>query len=301
MSMDKIKLDNICKICPRECGVDRAISKGYCGETDKIRLGKVMLHMFEEPCISGIKGSGAVFFSGCSLRCRYCQNYEIVGGGKGKEVSILRLAEIFLELQQKGAHNINLVNPTHFVPWIAEALAIVKTKLNIPVVYNTGGYDSIASLRLLDGLVDIYLPDLKYYDTVRSLKYSNAKNYFQVASAAIKYMFDSVGSIKLNDNGIMNSGVIIRHLVLPKGHKDSMEIVQWIGDNFRRNEVFLSLMSQYTPYMINDEYPELNRKIYSYEYNKVAELAEILEIQGFMQDKKSAEQQYTPKFDFLGV
>lgn len=292
---------NNCEICPHKCGVHRNKMQGLCGEGNNPRLALASLHFGEEPCISGDNGSGAVFFSGCSLSCCYCQNFEISQLGKGKEVSINRLADIFLKLQEQGANNINLVNPTHFAPAIAEALSIAKTKLEIPVIYNSSGYERIESLKLFDGLIDIYLPDLKYFDDHRALKYSKVDNYFQIASEAIKYMFESVGKIQLDSKGVLQKGLIIRHLILPKGHNDSLAILQWIADNFPLSDILVSIMSQYTPNGKNCDYLELNRKIYSYEYNKVIELADKLSIQGFMQGLSSAKYKYTPTFDFTGI
>lgn len=294
----------ICNKCPRQCGVDRAVTVGYCGEGDTIRLGKAMLHHFEEPCISGERGSGAIFFSGCALRCRYCQNYKLVGSGKragtGKAVTRERLGEIMLELQAAGAHNINLVNPTHFASDIAEVLKAVKPQLTIPVVYNCGGYESLETVASLKGLVDIWLPDLKYINPDLAERYSNAPDYFERASQAIPAMVEQVGLPRFDDDGMMIGGVIIRHLVLPKAHQDAIAIIEWIDTNLK-DKVLCSVMSQYTPYRKDDTYPQLNRRVYTYEYHKVVECADALSLHGFMQERTSAKEEYTPDFDLSGV
>lgn len=288
-----------CTLCPRSCKVNRITDRGYCGETNEIRLGKAMLHQFEEPPISGTNGSGAIFFSGCSLKCCYCQNSDISTYGIGKAVTPERLADIMLELQQNGAHNINLVTASHFAPAIADVLKKIKHKLSIPVVYNCGGYETVETLKLFENLVDIYIPDLKYKSEQLATDYSNAPNYFAVAAKAITYMQAQVGVPQIED-GLMKKGVIIRHLILPKSHKDSIELVDWIADTFAPNQVLVSLMSQYTPYK-QSIYPSLNRRIYSYEYNKVLEHLQDRGLQGFMQQRSSATSEYTPVFDFNGV
>ncbi|MEG1028069.1 MAG: radical SAM protein, partial [Oscillospiraceae bacterium] len=220
-------MDNYCKICPRKCPSRK--DKSYCGCFGKLKIARAALHFWEEPCISGHRGSGTVFFSGCNLKCVFCQNHQISLENYGKEISVERLAEIFLELQQQGAENINLVNPTHYIDEIISALDIVKDKLNIPVVYNSSGYELVSSLEKLKGYIDIYLPDLKYMDNDRALKYSNAGNYVEYATSAIKYMYKQVGNIQLDDRGMLKKGVIIRHLILPKGHNDSIKVLEWIA------------------------------------------------------------------------
>ena len=290
-----------CTLCPRQCGIDRYNRTGFCGEKAVIRAAKAYLHMWEEPCISGTNGSGTVFFSGCCLKCKFCQNYKISCEGQGKEISIDRLAEIFLELQEKGAHNINLVSPTQFVPQIIEALDLCSGKLNIPIVYNTGGYERVETLKILEGYVDIYLPDFKYYDNELAKKYSSAENYFEVVTAALKEMYRQVGRYKLDENGIMQSGLVIRHLTLPTHRHDSVKVLEWIAENLPKDEILISLMSQYTPFYRSDEFKELSRRISTFEYNFVLDKAQELGLDGFMQEKSSAKEEYTPDFDFVGI
>ncbi len=290
-----------CELCPRKCGVDRYTSKGFCGCGKTVRVAKAYLHMWEEPCISGTNGSGTVFFSGCCLQCRFCQNYKISCEGFGKEITVERLSEIFLELQEKGAHNINLVSPTQFVPQIIEALDLCKGRLTIPVVYNTGGYERVETLKMLDGYVDIYLPDFKYYDNELAMKYSSVENYFEVVTEALKEMYRQVGAYRIDENGIMQKGLVIRHLTLPTHRHDSVKVLEWIAANLPKEEFLISLMSQYTPFYRSNEYKELSRRISTFEYNFVLDKAQELGLQGFMQKKSSAKEEYTPEFDFSGV
>lgn len=290
-----------CTLCPRKCGVDRTISTGYCGCKDKLKLALCDLHYWEEPCISGTSGSGAVFFSGCQLKCCFCQNKKISAENFGKEITVQRLAEIFLELQNKKANNINLISGTQYIPYITKALDIVKGKLHIPVIYNSSGYESISALKLLEGYIDVYLPDFKYFNNDISLKYSKANDYFEVASKAIKEMFRQTGKISFYSNGIIKKGVIIRHLVLPNNRNDSIKIINWIAENFKSDEIYLSLMSQYTPYFHNKDYPELNRKVSTFEYNKVLEVVQDCGIKGYLQEKTSAKEEYTPDFNLKGL
>lgn len=295
-----MQIDN-CTLCPRECHANRTISNGFCGGGGNIKLALASLHKWEEPCISGEKGSGAVFFSGCPLKCCFCQNYNISFDNYGKEITTTRLAEIFLELQDSDAHNINLVNPTHYVPFIIEALDMIKDKLNIPVIYNCGGYEKIETLKLLEGYIDVYLPDLKYFDKNRSKRYSGAENYFEMASKAIKYMYNQVGKLIIDENNIIKKGVIIRHLVMPKGYKDSIEIIKWINQNLPKEDILISLMSQYTPFYKSKDYQEINRRLFSFEYHKVLDCVNELGLKGYMQEKSSAKEEYTPKFDLTGI
>ena len=290
-----------CTLCPRQCGIDRYSKAGFCGEKTLIRAAKAYLHMWEEPCISGTNGSGTVFFSGCCLKCRFCQNYKISCEGHGKEITVQRLAEIFLELQEKGAHNINLVSPTQFVPQIIEALDLCKGKLNIPIVYNTGGYERVETLQMLEGYVDIYLPDFKYYDNELAKKYSSTENYFEVVTEALKEMYRQVGRYRLDENGIMQSGLVIRHLTLPTHRHDSVKVLEWIAENLPKDEILISLMSQYTPFYRSNEFKELSRRISTFEYNFVLDKAQELGLDGFMQEKSSAKEEYTPDFDFVGI
>lgn len=291
-----------CRLCPRNCKVNRKERTGFCGEKDGIRCARAALHHWEEPCISGTRGSGAVFFSGCSLKCCYCQNYQISQEGLGKEISPEKLARIFLDLQEQGAHNINLVTGTHFLPGILTALDLARPKLSIPVVYNCGGYEKPEVIRLLDGYVDIYLPDLKYFDPELSARYSGARDYFAQASQAVSAMISQTGSPVFDEDGIMQKGVIIRHMVLPGSRKDSISILNWIREHLPEEGFLLSLLSQYTPFYKSCEYPQINRRLTTYEYDKVLEEAISLGLtKGFMQEKSSAKEEYTPPFDLEGL
>ncbi len=286
-----------CNICPRNCNADRKNGKaGFCLCGDKIKIAKTMLHHWEEPVISGTKGSGAIFFSGCSLKCVFCQNREISRQPKGKEVSPRELADIMLDLQEKGAHNINLVTPTHFADLIIEALDIAKPKLKIPVVYNTSGYEKVETLKMLDGYIDVYLPDFKYYSSEISGKYSKAHDYFEVASKALLEMHRQVGKVVLDESGIMQKGMIVRHLVLPTCRKDSIRVLEELERLLPKDDIKLSLMSQYTPEFAPVDYPELSRKVTTFEYNSVLDKALELGFDGFFQEKDSATKIYTPEF-----
>ena len=242
-----------------------------------------------------------MFFSGCPLKCCFCQNYKISAENYGKEITVQHLAEIFLNLQEQNAHNINLVSPTQYVPWIILALDLVKPQLKIPVVYNSGGYESIETLRSLRDYIDIYLPDLKYMDQEISKKYSNADDYFEVAAAAITEMYNQVGGVSFDDDGILKKGMIIRHLTLPNNRVDSIRIMEWISGTFPKNDILISLMSQYTPFYHSNYYKEINRKISTFEYNSVVDKAVSLGLDGFMQEKSSAKEEYTPEFNLEGI
>ena len=295
---------NRCRLCPRMCGADRKNGeRGFCGETSEIRAARAALHMWEEPCISGTRGSGTVFFTGCVLRCAYCQNGNIACGNTGKVISIDRLAEIFIELQERGAHNINLVTPTHFVPQIREAIIKAKEKgLMLPIVYNTGSYENVETLRMLDGLVDIYLPDLKYYSSELSKKYSEAHNYFEVATAAIAEMVRQVGTPEFDDEGIMTKGVIVRHLLLPGCIEDSKRIIKYLYDTYG-DDIYVSIMNQYTPMKgIEVRYPELANKVSYSEYDRLTDYAIDIGIEnGFIQEGDTAEESFIPDFDMEGI
>lgn len=292
-------MNNKCTLCPRNCGRDRTKEKGFCGADDKIRIARVGLHEWEEPCISYGKGSGTVFFSGCSLKCVFCQNHEISSGLRGRDITASELPDIFLRVRDMGAVNLNLVNPTHYSLDIAKALEKVKDKLGIPVVWNTGGYEKTETLKTLSGLVDIYLPDIKYHSSEYSLKYSAAKDYFDVTFSAIEEMFRQTGYPKFDSEGHMKSGVLIRHLVLPGMYRDSMEILDKLSEKYDTSGLYISIMRQYFPTYKAYEYPEISRKLTTLEYDKVIKHAENLGItNGYTQEKSSAREEYVPDFDF---
>lgn len=259
-----------------------------------MRICRAALHEWEEPCISGERGSGTVFFSGCPLHCVFCQNKEISGGGVGREVSVNELSRIFLDLQEQGAHNINLVTPTHYIPQIAEALSLVKDKLGIPVVYNTGGYERVESLQMLKGLVDIYLPDFKYYDSALSARLSGAPDYREVATDAIREMIDQVGEPRF-DGDMLRRGVIVRHLVLPGKRADSIRCMEHLHENFGNKNILISLMSQYTPIVGVPE--DLSRHVTTFEYDSVCKKAVELGFEGYFQERTSAKDTYIPDWD----
>lgn len=291
-----------CTLCPRECGADRTLGPGRCGAASLPRLARAALHRWEEPCVSGgdpRRGSGTVFFSGCPLGCRFCQNHSISHENFGKEVSVSRLSEIFLELEEQGAWNINLVSATQYIPQVIETLEVVKGRLNIPVVWNTGGYEKAESLRLLEGYVDIYLPDLKFYDPILSGLCADAPDYFSVASAAILEMFRQVGPVQTDEDGMLRRGMMVRHLVLPGQRKDSERLLRWLAGAVPTEEILLSLMSQYTPYRPLEK--PFNRRVASFEYNWVRDIAEELGFSGYGQERTSAKEEYTPPFDLTGV
>lgn len=297
-------MDN-CNLCPRKCNINRSDGKkGFCGVSDNIKIARAALHMWEEPCISGEEGSGAVFFSGCNLGCVYCQNYEISRGFTGKEVSADVLSDIFLKLASEGANNINLVTPSHYALHIREAIDKARRNgLSIPIVYNTGSYENVETLKLLEGYIDVYLPDCKYYSDDRAIKYSKAPNYFETAINAIDEMMRQVGEPLFNERGIMTKGVIIRHMTLPSGTMDSKEIIKRLYDRYG-DKVYLSLMSQYTPMKQIDgnKYPELVRKITKREYEKIIDYAISLGIENaFIQEGDVAEESFIPEFDLTGV
>lgn len=296
-----------CRLCPRSCGVDRHRNTGFCGANAELTAARAALHLWEEPCISGVNGSGTVFFSGCTLRCCFCQNFTISQELHGKTISSQKLADIFMNLQDQGAHNINLVTATHYLPWILPALDQVKCRLHIPVVYNCGGYERVETVKALKDYVNIWLPDLKYFSSGLSARYSRAADYFEVASKAIQQMIAQTGTPEFETFGpeeipLMKRGVIIRHMVLPGQKEDSIRLLHWIADTLPKGQYYISLMSQYTPFYKSHEYKELNRRITSYEYQKVIDAALDLGLmQGFMQEKSSAKEEYTPPFDLEGI
>ena len=285
-----------CNLCPRGCGVERSLTKGVCGVGDKIRVAKAMLHMWEEPCISGERGSGAIFFSGCPLGCVYCQNREISHEHYGNELSTSDLAKMMLDLQAKGAHNINLVSPTQFSDRIREAIDIARSELKIPIVYNTGGYELASEIEKMSGYVDIFLTDMKYFSSEASAKYSRASDYFEHASEALKSMLKIAPECVFDSNGLMKKGVIVRHLVLPSLRADSIRVLDEVAKLTDISKIRLSLMSQYTPEFCPDAYREIKRKITTFEYQKVVEHALSLGYEGYIQEKDSASASYTPKF-----
>ncbi len=290
---------NNCMLCPHECGINRLKgNKGRCKCDDKLKIALASLHMFEEPCISGKNGSGTVFFSNCNLNCIYCQNYEISHLGKGKEITVEHLAEIFLKQQEKGAHNINLVTPTMYVFQIIEAIKIAKSKgLDIPIVYNSNGYENVDTIKLLNGYIDVYLPDLKYYSNELSKKYSNINNYFEIATSAIKEMYNQVGKAKFDENGMITKGVIIRHLVLPNHIQNTKNILKWISDNMP-NDIYVSVMAQYFPTYKAKEDDLINRKLNKKEYNEVLNYLYSLDLEnGYIQELGEHEEEYVPDFD----
>ena len=292
-----------CALCARNCHVNRSAGqKGYCGFDDKIYVARAALHMWEEPVISGERGSGTVFFSGCSLKCVYCQNHNIAIGSTGKEISIERLADIFLELQEKGAHNINLVTPTHYVPQIIKAIDRAKCNgLLIPIVYNTASYENVDTIRMLNGFVDIYLADLKYMDSNLSRRYSNAPDYFEIASSAIAQMYNQAGMPEVDSDGMLKKGLIVRHLVLPGYTADSKNVIRYLYETYANN-IFYSIMNQYTPLFHVEAYPEINRRITESEYDEVVDYAVEMGVEnGFIQEGETAKESFIPEFDMEGI
>lgn len=289
-----------CILCPHNCKVDRNNGEiGRCKCENKIKIALVSLHKFEEPCISGENGSGTIFFSNCNLNCIFCQNYEISHLGKGKEITIDELADIFLEQQKNGAHNINLVTPTMYVIQIIEAIKIAKKNgLNIPIIYNTSSYENIETIQMLNGYIDVYLPDLKYYSNDLSKKYSNVDNYFENATKAIKEMYNQVGKPEFDENGMIKKGLIIRHLILPNYIQNTKHILKWIKENMPE-DVYVSVMTQYFPSYKAVTDDRINRKINKREYNKIEDYIYELNIKnGYLQDyvENDNEEQYVPHF-----
>ena len=291
-----------CTLCPRNCSIDRSTQKGYCKIADKLLVARAALHMWEEPCISGEKGSGTVFFGGCSFGCIYCQNAEIRDGKAGKEITAERLAEIFFELKDQGANNINLVTPTHFVPHIIKALDIAKLQnLNLPVVYNTGGYEKTETLKMLDGYIDIYLPDFKYYNKQSAKEYSNAPNYTEYAKKAVSEMVRQVGKPQFYENGIMKKGVIVRHLLLPYHLEESQHIIKYLYEPYKHN-IFISIMNQYTPMPQTADHKILKERVTKKEYNHLIDYAVDIGVEnGFIQEGETATESFIPPFDNTGV
>ncbi len=298
-----LKIPTQCELCPRRCGADRTTgAHGPCGGGAQVRAARAALHFWEEPCISGTHGSGTVFFSGCSLGCCYCQNFRISAENFGKELSVHQLAAIFLRLQTQGAHNINLVTATHYAPWVTAALDEARAQgLRLPVVYNTGGYETVETVRALAPYVDVWLTDMKYVSATLSGTYSAAPDYFEVAAPALRQMLAQAGPPVLDHNGLMQRGVIVRHLALPGAVEDSKAVLRFLAGLGAENFLF-SAMSQYTPFYKASQYKPLRRRISTYEYRTVVNEAVRLGLtHGYMQEKSSAKEEYTPPFDLKGV
>ena len=289
---------SICVQCPRACGVNRTAScVGFCGVPNAFRIARASLHFWEEPFLSGKRGSGTVFFSGCNLQCVFCQNREISGGNLGKDLDAGALEDLFFRLRDAGAHNINLVTPSHYALQLEPVLKRVKDKLGIPIVYNCGGYERVETLRRLEGLIDIYLPDFKYYSSELSEKYSGAADYFAVASQALREMLQQTGKPRFDSDGMMKSGVIVRHLVLPGARQDSIKVLCALHEFFGTDSFLLSLMNQYTPdFAKQSPYPELHRRLTTFEYQSVLNKAEQLGFEGCIQGRDAADAAYTPDF-----
>lgn len=288
-----------CEICPHNCKVNRLQSQlGRCKCNDKVKIALASVHNFEEPCISGKNGSGTIFFSNCNLNCKFCQNYEISQEGKGIEITIEELADIFIKQQEKKVHNINLVTPTMYAYQIIEAIKIARKKgLNIPIIYNSNGYENVQTIKDLNGYIDVYLPDLKYYDNDLGLKYSGIKNYFEYASKAILEMYKQVGSPKFDKNGNILKGLMIRHLVLPNNIENSKNVLKWIKENIDEN-VYINIMAQYFPTYKAKGIKELNRKLSKEEYEEIENFVYGLNIKnGYMQELGEHEEEYVPDFN----
>ena len=285
-----------CTICPHNCKINRTKNPGRCKSTDKIKIALYSIHNFEEPCISGEKGSGTIFFSNCNMNCVFCQNYEISQLGRGKEITIEELANVMIKQQERNVQNINLVTPTSYALHIVEAIKIARKKgLEIPIVYNTNGYESVETLKLLEGYVDIYLPDLKYYYDDLAKKYSKVDNYFEIATKAIQEMYRQVGTPVLDENGVMKKGLMIRHLILPNEVQNSKKVLKWIKENIDSN-VYVSIMAQYFPTYKAKEIPEIARKITKEEYEKVENYLYELDLEnGYIQELGEHEEEYVPE------
>lgn len=296
LDLDKLKK---CTICPHKCGIDRTKNIGRCKSTDKVKIALYSTHNFEEPCISGEKGSGTIFFSNCNLNCVFCQNYEISQQGRGKEIEIEELAEIMLKQQEKGVENINFVTPTSYSIQIKEAIIIAKENgLKTPIVYNTNGYENVETLRELEGLIDIYLPDLKYYYNSLGKKFSKVDNYFEIATNAIKEMYRQVGRPILNEKGVMQKGLMVRHLILPNNIENSKRCLKWLKENFN-DKIYISLMAQYFPTYKAKEISEINRKLTPKEYEEIENYLYDLDIEnGYIQELGEHEEEYVPKWEY---
>lgn len=296
------ELYNSCELCPRKCHINRNTTKGICSNTSTLKVARSALHYFEEPSISGTNGSGTIFFSGCNLKCCYCQNKEISNDNFGINISVERLSELMLKLQAKNANNINLVTPTHFVPSIIEAIKLARENgLSIPIVYNTSGYESITTIKLLAGYVDIYLTDFKYFDNKLGEDLSKVKNYFEVASLALSEMYKQVGINKFNDNGMMTKGIIVRCLVLPTKGNDTKKIINYLYKKYQDN-IYLSIMNQYTPVTKSTIYPFLNDKVSDSEYDDIINYAlDLGVINAYIQEGETSDESFIPPFDLEGL
>ncbi len=292
-----------CALCPRECGVNRLEGRrGFCGQTAGLKVARAVLHMWEEPCISGSRGSGTVFFTGCHLGCVFCQNGQISRGSAGKEISVIRLARIFMELQEKGAHNINLVTPTHFVPHIIEALRISrKMGLKLPIVYNTDGFEKVDTLELLDGWIDVYLTDFKFMDVHLSGRYAHEEGYSFYAAKALEEMYRQTGEPVFDENGLMTKGIIVRHMVLPGQSMDSRQIVDFLYENYG-DKIYLSLMNQYTPSGPLEKYPELQKRVKRQVYERLIGYTIRKGVENaYIQEGSTAKESFIPDFNGEGV
>ena len=292
----------VCNICPRKCGVDREKSKGYCGMSDRVKISRAALHMWEEPCISADKGSGTVFFSGCNMKCVFCQNKDISHDGFGKEITVEHLADIMVRLQREGALNINLVTPTHYALQIIEAVKIARQKgLNLPIVCNTSGYENVRTVKLLKDTVDVWLPDFKYIDNEKAIRYSNAPGYVEIAKRALDEMVSQQGECVFDADGVIQKGVIVRHLVMPGGVEDAKKITRYLHRRYG-DRIYISLMSQYTPCTDLSLYPEIDRKVTAAEYDEVVDFAVDIGVEnGFIQDGERASESFIPPFNLEGV
>lgn len=294
----KLELLEKCTICPHNCGINRTNNQiGRCKSKDTVKIALYSIHNFEEPCISGKKGSGTVFFSNCNMNCVFCQNYEISQQGKGKEITIEELAEIFIKQQEKDVENINLVTPTSYVPQIIEAIKIARNKgLKLPIVYNTNGYEKVETLKMLEGYVDIYLPDFKYSDNELAKRLSKVDNYFEIATQALTEMYKQTGKAVFDDRGIMQKGMIIRHLVLPNQILNSRRVLKWINENM--HDVYVSVMAQYFPTYKAKDIEDINRKLTKEEYEQIENYLYRLDLEnGYIQELGEHEEEYVPKWD----
>ncbi len=294
--------DTKCNICPRRCNIYRDKAKGYCRESETVRVARAAIHMWEEPCISGTNGSGTVFFSGCNLRCVYCQNKKISDGSVGMEISVERLAEIFCSLKEQNAHNINMVTPTHFTLQIIRAIDMARKRgMDLPVVWNTSGYESVDTIKMLDGYADIFLTDFKYMNPETSKKYSFCPDYPIAAKTALRQMVEQTGGIELDQDGIMKKGVIVRHLLLPGFEKESESVLSYLHDEYK-DRIKISIMSQFTPTDNLRNYPEINRKVTKYEYEKLVNYARSIGIENaYIQEGGAAKESFIPDFDYTGL